>query len=385
MSDISEKADELRNKLRNARNQANQPGTNTPSERGEGTNGSDNVGISETGSNIERYSTTGNTEVGRAELTEDSATRRGNQSTKSNIRSLSRQDNRDQSVGGAVAESQRRVSSSVGSTSQDDKRVRPKSGRSSEDNTENRSNGTDLPSSPRISTSRTRRVGNLVRNLNEEPNFERVPEFFQYEPKTIYTSEKDTEPESGGSEESAEPQSNVSNTVTKTRAKKSNAEESTGKRKRGRPTIKKFVGEQASTEEDNEKTSLKDRIGEYIPHYSGSRFTVVEAEKIKEPLTAALEDIFEQTDKFLFSYCGMPQDSIPVWSDVSEKEMKAFVNSFAALGQKSAIAAGMARGAVGFSDFVVGAAVLGPRIQKSGRLIRQSRQYRKNQRNADRI
>lgn len=368
---ISKRANELREKLRNARSQtfSDTSASSVTSTNNEPGSGQSEIGIDTSSSIVQRYSPISSTEDRGAELLKDTTTGRSNQSSKPDIRSLSGQNDRNNATRGTATKSQGGIFGSVRRSTQDDKRERPQFGRPSENNSTYRSDGIDI-SSGASSGKQPKRVGNLVRNEREEPNFT-PPRFFgtpEYLKEDIIDIKQEREQERSNSNTSPE-KTNQKRTVEGT--------ETT--RKRGRPRTKIDVKQPSEESENSQETTqhknLKERIEEFVPRYGGNRLTEKEAANLQEPLSSALEDIFEQMDKFLMGYCNLTpidEGGQPVWSDISEKEMKAFVKSWTALGQKSAIAAGAARGAVGLSDFIIGAAVLGPRIKKSGELIRQA-------------
>lgn len=366
---ISIKADELRKRLKNARTET----TGTENDTNAGTINTDelkssDIGVSTSSAIIQRYTPIGGPEDRGTEFPENTTVGRGNQQAEPNERFIPGQDNRNHSARGTVAEFKGRISSSIGSASQDDKRERSQFGRSGENNSAYRPNGNDVSTSS-TGSQRPKRIGNLVRNVIEEPNF--IPT------RTFNIPSTEENPNANivfKSRDKERPDTYTNATSPTTEQSVKGIEKP---RKRGRPRIERDEPEQATNVNVKEdEKNLKEKVTDFLPHYTGNKLTAHEATTLQEPLSAALEDIFEQCDKFLFSYCGLPSVSDgtqPVWSDISDKEMKAFVKSWMALGQKSSMAAGVARGAVGLSDFIIGAAVLGPRIKKSGELIRQTR------------
>lgn len=373
---ISKRANELREKLRNARSQtfSDSLTSSISTTNNESGSGQSEIGIDTASSIVQRYSPISGSEDRGTELSKDATIGRGNQSSQSDIGSLSGQNDRNNAIRGTVAKSQGRIFSGSRGSTQNDQRKRQEFGRSSENNPTYRPDGTDLSSSP-SSSKQPKRVGNLVRNEREEPNFT-PPRFFgvpEYLKEDIIDIKQEREHERPNANTGSE-KTNQKRTIEGTEAT----------RKRGRPRtkidVKQSPDESETVQETAQPKNLKERIEEFVPRYGGNRLTEKEAANLQEPLSSALEDIFEQMDKFLMGYCNLTpidEGGQPVWSDISEKEMKSFVKSWTALGQKSAIAAGAARGAVGLSDFIIGAAVLGPRIKKSGELIRQARAEQK--------
>lgn len=357
---ISQKADDLRKRLRDGRTEI--PGPDPNSNPTTDIEQSGRIGINAPSTVVQRYSPIGNPEDRGAEQPQDATTGRGDKQAEPDQRSLHGQGSGNFSIGRTTSESKGRVSGSSRSTTQNDQRVRSEPGRHGENYSTDRSVRANLPSGGGSSSVRPKRVGNLVRNEQEEPTFIPARTFSQTtNPEIHIVSEKP----------------NIDTSTAQTNQERS-TEGTPSPRKRGRPRTKSNVIEPPANEENKQK-GFRERVDDFMPRYSGNRLTQHEADEMKKPLASALEDMFEQADKFLMSYCGLLQvedGGQPVWSDVSEKEMKAFVNSWLSLGQKSSIIAGTARGAVGFSDFIVGAAVMGPRLQKTGQLIRETREYR---------
>lgn len=104
----------------------------------------------------------------------------------------------------------------------------------------------------------------------------------------------------------------------------------------------------------------------------GNRLSQQEVKALHDPLTSALFDEFDLLDKMLWGYGGDATQQ-PIWSDITEKEMEAFVSAFLGLGQKSGTVATMARSAVDLSDYVIVGAMMAPRIKATVEIVKQHR------------
>lgn len=348
---IQAKADELRKQLRNDR-----------SKRTE--NESESIGtfsVHETSRIASEYVPVSNSTERTTDTTSHGQSDSSNQSTEPTERPIHGQNIGSVITRGAASIVKRGMASSSGSTSQNDRRKRQELGRSGEDYSENRRDGTNLSTGP--SSSQPVSVGNLVRNVKEEPVFI-PPAFF-----------------SSGNERTNAQQSERSgtNTQTTTATTQPTTQGTSPARKRGRPPLNRIVGTPENVipfpQEVGRKNPLKavkEKVERYIPTSSGNRLSDQEAAKLREPLKAALEDEFETLDKMLLGYAGTPNGQ-PIWADISDKEMDAFINAFLSLGKKSPTVATMARGATSLQDYIVGGTVLLPRIKKTGEIIRQAR------------
>lgn len=154
------------------------------------------------------------------------------------------------------------------------------------------------------------------------------------------------------------------------------------RRKRGRPPKQRVSGNipvgqitfAPNQTEGNSLSGIGERAKEFVAHITptGQRLSKEEVKSLHDPLVSALTDEFEMLDKLLWGYGG-DNTQQPIWSDISDNEMEAFVSAFLGLGQKSGTVATMARSAVDISDYVVVGAMLAPRVKKTVSIMRQHR------------
>lgn len=153
------------------------------------------------------------------------------------------------------------------------------------------------------------------------------------------------------------------------------------RRKRGRPPKQRIspiipfpTQQNPGSGEALTRESIGERAKEFVAHITptGQRLSKEEVKSLHDPLVSALTDEFEMLDKLLWGYGGDATQQ-PIWSDISDNEMEAFVSAFLGLGQKSGTVATMARSAVDISDYVVVGAMLAPRVKKTVSIMRQHR------------
>lgn len=367
---ISQKADELRKSLRNARQgKTEDPSTgNEPQPDG-------SFSTDASSSDVQRYAATSNQSDRATEPTSNTGTSSSNYPAQSAERLVHGQDQRSIQRGGTASKPQGTILSSLRSLAQDHQRERPEPRRSGEDNPTYRSDGIDVSHGSTGPTRSPKRIGNLERNEKEEPNF--VPPRFFRETDTSSRQQERQEPHSIPTPTTPQPTNNGTPQPRK-RGRPSHKElaERAKQQQASNPQILSFPQGQATEPENN--LNLKEKISSFIPH-GGSKLTAREADAMRDPLYAALEDEFEMLDKLLLGYAGEPsleEGGRPIWSDASEKEMNAFVKSFLSLGQKNAFVAGAARTAVDAGDFIIGVTFMAPRLTKTGQIIRQAREHR---------
>jgi hypothetical protein len=203
--------------------------------------------------------------------------------------------------------------------------------RSSENNGPNWSNGIDL--STGTTASKRRSVGNLE----------------TYEPIPPRSFEADIEREAAIEERKAEG--------------------TTSARKRGRPT--KQGTSQPILQIKAVGTALKEK-SEARKFFTGKTFSKSEAEELKEPLVAALQDEFLILDKALWGLSGDELQQ-PIWSDLSNKELDTITNIILRAGQRSPLVATATRTAVDGSDYIAAGVILAPRFKSTVDVIRTVR------------
>lgn len=248
---------------------------------------------------------------------------------------------------------ERKLNNLTRSLAQINQRERQPDRRSSQDNSQNWPDGNYVPASLTGRTAGTRRLGNLE---TDEP----VPQ-----------REFDTQTEATATEPTAEG--------------------TTQKRKRGRPpkqrdpepgkpTIATRQADGTYSKETYQNYEQFDKAIRQKFLSSGKVLSKTEAKELQEPLVAALTDELGMIDKLLWSYTNDPLQQ-PIWSDISEKEMESLTNILLKLGQKSPAVATVTRTAVDGSDYVIAATLIGPRFNKTVEVIRDTR--RKNKQHAD--
>jgi hypothetical protein len=345
---MSENATELRERLRNARQtkrDAEPTGTDTPGTNSTGHIASDYVGISNqpgdgTGQPTQSTIPNGGAKVRQSER----AVRRPGGGSRITDRTTSKPEGR--------------VTSGVRGATQDDRRVRQEPGRSGENNATDRADGTDLS------------TGVSSRSSSVAGRLERTPGDDQFIPLRNFNAENDTV---GTTQET----SGITSPIIV-------------KRGRGRPRkarVTEIIGQLTSkTAKDpeldyfqTERQSPVKQVKEFITTTSsksaGNRLSANEVKTLKEPLTAALTDEFQLLDQMLWGYAndGLNQ---PIWSDITDREMEAFIDSFLGLGTKSGTVATLARSAVSMNDYIVVGGMMLPRLKATVDVVRTHRKNR---------
>lgn len=344
------KADELRESLRNARNGNGPAGNDTgsPSTNGEyndtpGTNSSSDV--------AKEYVGVGDQQGVSGRHSTQPDVPGGGSSVRGLIQSISGPNSRARSNVGTVSGTKGKSSGGVGSSAQNDRRVGPQPGRSGQDNSTYRADGTDLRTRPGASKS-----GLTFSESEPTLRLVRTPGDESYIPPRRF--------DTGTEETIAQP---VTEPVVQ-------------RRKRGRPPKRRTdgiiqIGPQTTDQTERSTISgVGERAKEFVGHIvpTGQRLSKEEVKSLHDPLVSALTDEFEMLDKLLWGYGGDATQQ-PIWSDISDNEMEAFVSAFLGLGQKSGTVATMARSAVDISDYVVVGAMLAPRVKKTVSIMRQHR------------
>lgn len=88
--------------------------------------------------------------------------------------------------------------------------------------------------------------------------------------------------------------------------------------------------------------------------------SVKEAEELFEPLIAALQSGFEYIDRGIWLYC-MSSDQLPIWSDLSDKEVKMLASILLKRGQRNPETAAVIRGLVDMEIYIAVGAITIPR------------------------
>ena len=105
-----------------------------------------------------------------------------------------------------------------------------------------------------------------------------------------------------------------------------------------------------------------------------------EAEQFKDMLPAALEDDFRYLDEYLWSRQAHADknfteaDKKPIWSDVDDDELEALTRLMLKAGKRSPAAAAVVRATVESRDYIVTAAIVGPRVKKTFEIVRATHQ-----------
>lgn len=345
------KADELRESLRNARNGNGPAGNDTGSTS---TNGerNDTPGINSSGDVAQEYVGVGDQQSVSGRHSTQPDVPGGGSSVRGLIQSISGSNSRARSNAGTVSGTKGKSVSGAGSSAQNDRRVGSQPGRSGQDNPAYRPDGTDLRTRPGTSKS-----GLTFSESEPTLRLVRTPGDESYIPPRRF--------DTGTEEAIAQPAT----------------EPVIQRRKRGRPPkqrINAAIGSGPNfqnpgpTGEKGETITEKAR--EFVAHITptGQRLSKEEVKSLHDPLVSALTDEFEMLDKLLWGYGGDTTQQ-PIWSDISDNEMEAFVSAFLGLGQKSGTVATMARSAVDISDYVVVGAMLAPRVKKTVSIMRQHR------------
>lgn len=233
------------------------------------------------------------------------------------------------SVGRAVSKSKRKPVNLFGGTSQGDLGDRHTARRFSENNGAGRPDGTNIPASDNIRS--TRSIGGLT---TDEP----IPiRLFETESTDQISKVEDT----GTSEP----------------------------RKRGRPSTK-------GTFVPVNKPEIVKKERKIPAFLTGPTFSKQEAISLQEPLITALHDELALADKALWNITGDVLQQ-PIWSDISDKEMESLTNILLKLGQKSPAIATATRAAIDGSDYITAGVILAPRIGKTAQIVKQARLQRK--------
>lgn len=346
------KADELRESLRNARNGNGPAGNDTGSTSTSGER-NDTPGINSSGDVAQEYVGVGDQQSLSGRHSTQSDVPGGSSSVRGLIQSISGSNSRARSNVGTVPGPKGKSIGGTGSSTQNDRRVGSQPGRPSENNSTYRTDGTDLRTRPGTSQS------GLAFSENEPTlRLVRTPGDESYiPPRRFDTGTEETTPQP------------VTEPVVQ-------------RRKRGRPPKQRVggnipVGQISFAPNQTEGTPLSgigERAKEFVAHITptGQRLSKEEVKSLHDPLVSALTDEFEMLDKLLWGYGGDTTQQ-PIWSDISDNEMEAFVSAFLGLGQKSGTVATMARSAVDISDYVVVGAMLAPRVKKTVSIMRQHR------------
>lgn len=113
----------------------------------------------------------------------------------------------------------------------------------------------------------------------------------------------------------------------------------------------------------------------FIKPGKSNTLSQIEANAIKEPFKAALNDDFTYVDQLINHTTGNEQ---PIWSDIDEDELNKLVSFGLKQGQRNAIAAGTVRGITEGSEYLALGAILAPRIQKTVSVLNAHRQIQKS-------
>lgn len=241
----------------------------------------------------------------------------------------------------ATGNTQRKSGNRAGSGAPDSIGAGPQSGRLSQDNGSHWTDGTDISAG---APSGKRRVGNLE---TTDP----IP------PRTF---------DENGENIRAEATVNFENKGTRT---KRPAEPVASSNPRGRPRKQEsspFIPPVAGPVKPERK-----------PFLQGNTLSKSEAESLQEPLVNALLREFELLDKALWKFAeGIPQGQLeqPIWSNITDAEMESLTNIMLKLGQKSPAMAMATRAAVDGSDYVNAALLVGPRFMSTANLFKAVRQ-----------
>jgi hypothetical protein len=345
---MPENSNELRERLKSVRTNRNtsESSGDTPTVNSTGRTATDYVGVSDQSSNGTGQSAKPVVSDGSKPVRQFIGTVRGSGSGSG-------------TTDRAASITKGRITSSPRGTTQDDRRVRSELRRSGEDHAKDRPDGIDL------SASTTGRGSELTGRLERTPGDE------QFIPKRKFD----------GAE---------TNTSTDTQETYRPTEPIIIKRGRGRPRksgvaqvighfgeLTKNIGTPDREDEtypgksrENPLKQAKEFIASSVP--KGNRLSASEVKSLKEPLSSALTDEFELLDRMLWGYAGDGIDQ-PIWSDITEREMEAFVDSFLKLGTKSGTAAVLARSAVDMNDYIVVGGMLVPRIKATVSIMRSKR------------
>jgi hypothetical protein len=350
---MAENSDQLRERLKSARTAGTtESGENDrPTTHSTGRTASDYVGVSNQPGNGTGQSTEPTLSDGGKPVRQFIGTVRGSSSGSG-------------TTDRAASITKGRITSSPRGTTQDDRRVRSELRRPGEDHAKDRPDGIDVPASI------TGRGSELTGRLERTPGDE------QFIPKRKFD----------GAE---------TNTSTDTQETYRPTEPIIIKRGRGRPRksgvaqvigqfgeLAKNIGTPNNDREDEtfpgkERKNPLSQVKETIANVSstipkGNRLSAGEVKSLKEPLSNALTDEFELLDRMLWGYAGDGIDQ-PIWSDITEREMEAFVDSFLKLGTKSGTAAVLARSAIDMNDYIVVGGMLVPRIKATVAIMRSKR------------
>lgn len=231
----------------------------------------------------------------------------------------------------------KRRTSSTGSSAQIDQRLRPTTGRSSQNNSQSGPDGTDLSSSPERPPSRTvikREVGNLVAE-------DSIPE-------RNFTA-ANTQPE------------------TETATPKSEAKRIAPARKGGGSSKSGVNGNAQEKQPEERENENKNKF------FSGkTTLSSAEAKIYLEPLIQFLSDSDDNLDKLLWKMNGDVTQQ-PIWSDITEKENRAFATLLLKRGQRSPATATVVRGMIDAQDYITVGMMLGPRLKQTFDIVRSSR------------
>lgn len=350
---MTDKSDELREQLRNARKQR-EP------ESGTG----DGISSGHASGSAIQYAPNIDDTISNSHQSEEHAIGSSSKPLQRIVSAISGPANGTQGYDQPASKPEGKLPGSSGSAAQNDRRERSKSGRSGKDNTEDRSNGVNVRESAgsgqSVSIEQPLILGNLVRNVKEEP----------------FIPPRNFEAEYARQEKAPTTGTGTTNTLSTGKAETPKTSGIIAKVKRGRPvkpttqsakTLSSLIpGQEAAPE----KESIKERVTRILP--KSRTLTKQEVNELRDPLIAALTDEFQLLDKMLWQVADDELEQ-PIWSDMTDAEMEHFVTAMLNIGTRSGTVATIARTAVDTQDYIIAGALVAPRFQATVGLLREGR------------
>lgn len=131
------------------------------------------------------------------------------------------------------------------------------------------------------------------------------------------------------------------------------------------------------TENKNDEPIIKPNKSSFFS--KGKVFSEKEAKEIAEPLIDAINSDCEYLDQFLqMRLRSVGRDNEPpIWSDIDEDEVKALSHILTRWSMRSGVVANVTRGIVESADYIAVGAIFAPRINRTVKIMRETRLPRK--------
>lgn len=116
-----------------------------------------------------------------------------------------------------------------------------------------------------------------------------------------------------------------------------------------------------------------------LPWFENARLmSAQEAERLHDPLKAALRDLFKYSDEGIAWYCGVdPETMPPIWSNLDNDEYESLAHVLLSQAQRSPEAAEFVRGVVNSDDYIVAGIIVVPRAIQTTQMLAQAHRLKR--------